>query len=168
MQYKIYKKQNMGEIFFSKEFYTLPCNTNTILKLYDKLKIKNPYIIVTDISANSLEKFKNKMDEIEISENSYSGFDVYIKIKKECNIFNIITKIVECDPEFIFILENLKNISLQEIGEKYKTSLLTQLIEEGIIVSLLAIAKYENEICYFYNLDEKKIEERKGKYFVFP
>ncbi|MGN0308434.1 MAG: hypothetical protein ACI4DN_09480 [Lachnospiraceae bacterium] len=167
MRFKIYRKKSIGQINFSKEFYSLPCDTDIIIKLYRKLEIENACIIITDIAKERLEQFRrDERREIKVLQNLHYGFDVYIKDKKECDIPNIIKKALESAPEYIFILENVETMQLHEIVEKFETYPLEQLIQDRIILSVLVIWAYENEMFYLYDTERKSIEEQ-GKFFVF-
>lgn len=167
MKFKIYKEKSIGQINFGKEIYTLPCDTDIILKLCKKLEIKNASVIITDLSKEHLQQFQqDERREIKVSQNMHFGSAVYIKNIKECDIPSIIKKALESDPEYIFILENVETMQLHEILEKFETYPLEQLIQDRIILSVFVIWVYEKEMFYFYDTERKSIEEQ-GKYFVF-
>lgn len=167
MKFKINKKNSIGQINFCKAFYTLPCDIDIILKLCRKLEIENASVIITDLSKEYLKQFQqDERREIQVSQNLHFGFAVYIKSIKECDIPSIIKKALESNPEYIFILENAETMQLHEILEKFETYPLEQLIQDRIILSVLVVWVYENEMFYFYDTERKSIEEQ-GKYFVF-
>ena len=169
MKFKIYKynKKKIGRINFLKAFYTLPCETDIILKLCKKLEIKNASVIITDLSKEHLQQLQQDgRSEIKVSQNLNLGFDVYINNIKECDMPGIIKKALESEPEYIFILENAENMQSHEIFEKFETYSLEQLIQDRTILSVLVIWEYENEMFYLYDT-EKQFIEGQGKYFVF-
>ena len=93
MKFKIYKIKGIGHIYFSKAFYTLPCEKDTIFKLCRKLGIKNTCVIITDLSKEYLKQFQqDEGKEVKVSQNRNFGYDVYVKIKKECDIPSVINK----------------------------------------------------------------------------
>ena len=81
MKFKIYKynKKKIGRINFLKAFYTLPCETDIILKLCKKLEIENASVIITDLSKEHLQQLQqDEKSEIKVSQNLNLGFDIYI------------------------------------------------------------------------------------------
>ena len=167
MKYKIYKNNCISQIFFAKTWYTLPCRRNIISRLYKKLEIKNACVVITNLSKEYLKRFQqDEKQEVKISTNLNSGYNVYVNPLKGCDISSIINNALESDPEDILILENSKALQLNEIIEQFEINSLEQLIQNRIILSVLVIRVYENEMFYLYD-SERKTSINQYKYFAF-
>lgn len=111
MKFKIYKynKKKIGRINFLKAFYTLPCETDIILKLCKKLEIENASVIITDLSKEHLQQLQqDEKSEIKVSQNLNLGFDIYINNIKECDMPGIIKKHWKVNRNIFLYLKMLK------------------------------------------------------------